>query len=172
MRPDINKVPSFYKRYIEHVESDDIVENLKNGRANLLSVYENFSEEDANYTYQMGKWTLKEILMHLIDTERVMTYRAMRFARQDQTELPGFDQDVFIQNIDASAYRLKDLLEEYKAVRQATIQLFKNMPASLLTQSGVASGYPIDVLTLAFIVPGHEKHHLGVIGERYDGVWG
>ena len=171
MRPNIDKVPSFYKRYIEVIESENIVENLEQGKSDLLAIYENLSEEDADYAYQMDKWTLKQMLMHLIDTERVMAYRALRFARNDKTALAGFDQDDFVDSIDPSDYPLADLIKEYKAVRQATICLFKNMPVANLSKVGTASGYPMDVVTLAFIIPGHERHHLGVIRERYGSIF-
>jgi len=170
MRPDINKVPNFYQRYVELIENENIVKDLETGRSDLLSLYESISEQSANYAYAPDKWTIKEILMHLIDTERVMSYRAMRFARKDETALPGFDQDVFVNNTNPDLYQLQDLVAEYKAVRQSTILLFKNMPEANLSHSGTASGHPITVLTLAFIIAGHEKHHLAVIRERYGVV--
>lgn len=170
MRPAINKVPSFYQRYVESVENENIVENLEAGRLDLLSLYESISEQSANYAYAPDKWTIKQILMHLIDTERVMSYRAMRFARKDETALPSFDQDVFVNNTNPDLYKIEDLVAEYKAVRQSTILLFKNMPEANLLYSGTASGHTISVLTLAFIIAGHEKHHLAVIRERYGVV--
>jgi hypothetical protein len=124
-------------------------------------------EEKLSYRYAEGKWTIKEIMAHLIDDERIYAYRALRFARNDQTELPGFDQDDYAIESAANERSLDDLLEEFAAVRRSTIALFNSFDERVWTRSGVASGNVMSVRAAAYHIAGHELRHLNIIKERY-----
>ncbi|MBD2766746.1 DinB family protein [Hymenobacter sp. BT664] len=127
----------------------------------------NLSEAQTEKGYAAGKWSLKEMLAHQIDTERVFAYRAMRFARGDGQDLPGFDQDDYVANSNANARPLASLLTEYDATRAATLALFDSFTEEQLDRRGTANGGPATVRALVYMVPGHELHHLNLLRERY-----
>jgi uncharacterized damage-inducible protein DinB len=133
----------------------------------IHSLFDHLSEAQAETAYAEGKWTLKEMLLHQIDTERIFAYRAMRFARGDSQDLPGFDQDDYVVNSGANARTIASLMAEYDATRAATQALFDSFTEEQLDRRGTANGGPATVRALLFIVPGHELHHLNVIRERY-----
>jgi hypothetical protein len=124
-------------------------------------------EEKLNYRYAEGKWTIKEILAHLIDDERIYTYRALRFARNDMTELPGFDQNAYAPQSGANERTMDDLLEEFAAVRRSTIALFNSFDDRVWTRTGVGSGNVMSVRAAAYHIAGHELRHVNTIKERY-----
>ena len=134
----------------------------------IHAVFANLTEAQAEKAYAPGKWTLKEMLLHQIDSERVFAYRAMRFARADSQDLPGFDQDTYVDHSAANARSLASLLAEYDATRAATLALFESFTEEQLDRRGSANGGPATVRALLFIVPGHEQHHLNIIRERYQ----
>ena len=123
--------------------------------------------KDLNYRYAEGKWSIKEILVHMMDGERVFCYRALRFARNDATELPGFEENDWVPNSNANNRKLRSIFREYAAVRSSTIELFSNMDKEMLNRSGVANGNPISVRSILFVIAGHELHHMRIILERY-----
>ncbi|MCS6795975.1 MAG: DinB family protein, partial [Raineya sp.] len=124
-------------------------------------------EEKANFAYAPGKWTIKEILLHLTDSERVLSYRAMAFARGELQALPGFDQDTYVHNSQAQKRTLQSILAEFEAVRKATIALFENLPTETLTLIGNANNFPTSVRGLAAMIAGHEIHHTKQIQTKY-----
>ena len=129
--------------------------------------FETIPDAKLEYRYAEGKWTPKEILLHLIDTERVFAYRALQFARAKDVVIKGFDQDEFAANSNANDRTIKNLLEEYRAVRTATVILFSSFSNNTLLQMGVASDSPLSVRASGFIISGHEKHHIAILNERY-----
>jgi uncharacterized damage-inducible protein DinB len=124
-------------------------------------------EEKGNFVYATGKWTLKELIQHIVDTERIFCYRALSFARNDNTELPGFDQDIFIDFCNANSRDYYDLLDEMQTLRKSTIQLFESFTDEALLRKGVASNNKISVRALGYLFSGHQMHHLNVVKERY-----
>ena len=136
----------------------------------IHAVFATLTEAQAEKAYAPGKWTLKEMLLHQIDSERVFAYRAMRFARADSQDLPGFDQDTYVDHSAANARSLASLLAEYDATRAATLALFESFTEEQLDRRGSANGGPATVRALLFIVPGHEQHHLNIIRERYQPI--
>lgn len=158
---------SFYKNYIDKSTSINIVEGLKQNLAETVLFYENLPDEKYDFAYAEGKWTIKDVLLHVIDTERIFSYRALRIARQDKTPLMGFEQDDYITSANATSRSIVSLLEEYKAVRQASITLFETFDSAALSQIGEASGFPISVKAIGYILTGHENHHSQIIRERY-----
>ena len=162
-----NEYNIYYKPYIDLASSSDIIEGLKQNLASVLEFYSELPKAKHNYAYADGKWTIKDILLHIIDTERIFTYRALRVAREDKTPLAGFDQDNYVISSQSLLRPLEDILEEYKAVRNATIALYSSFDTEALQRIGEASGSPISVRAIGYILTGHENHHNQVIKERY-----
>lgn len=144
-----------------------IDEALVASKDNLVKVYLGLSEEQLHNGYAEGKWSLKEVLQHLIDSERVFAYRAMTFSRADETKLPGFEQDDYVVNSQSNERSLDDLLTEYQAVRMTTRLLFKSLNDEALARSGTASTNTLSVRAIAFVIAGHDQHHLEIIRDRY-----
>ncbi|MFC4721940.1 DinB family protein [Geojedonia litorea] len=157
----------YYGTYIDKTAGLDLKSGLKVGGKRTINFLKSISNEKLEYRYAKGKWTIKEIIQHLIDAERVFAYRALRIAREDQTPLPGFEQDDYVLPSKANNRSLDQLLNEYAAVRQATVTLFDSFSDEMLIQLGTASNSPISVRAIGFIIIGHEIHHCDVIKERY-----
>ena len=157
----------YYKSYIDLATNENIVESLKQNLDLVVAFYSNIPKDKLDYVYAVGKWTIKDILLHIIDTERIFTYRALRIARKDRTPLPGFEQDDYVISANVNSRTLESILEEYKSVRQASIALFSSFDSESLKQIGEASGSPISVRAIGYIITGHENHHNQVIKERY-----
>ncbi len=164
-----NEYHSYFKIYIEDLLTNgkSIIENLIITKNNLEKLVSLIPEEKELYIYAEGKWTVKEILQHIIDTERIFNYRALRFARNDQTNLQGFDHDLYNKNVAANERDLGNILEEFKIVRAATILLFKSFSEEALLKKGIASDSLISVRALGYLISGHQEHHLRIFKERY-----
>jgi hypothetical protein len=132
-----------------------------------LALLRGLSEERATHRYAPGKWSVKEVVGHMIDGERIFGYRALRFARNDPTPLSGFDQEPYIASASFDACALDGLLDEFEHVRRGTVLMFRHLPAEAWLRQGVASDNPVTVRALAYIIAGHERHHVGVLRERY-----
>jgi len=158
---------SYYAPYINLVESKDIIVSLEKSFEETLSFYISIPEDKWLYSYAEGKWTINEVVQHLLDTERVFAYRALCFSRKDIIELPGFDQDEYLINSNANSRSKESIIEEYESVRNATITLFKSFSEEMLIQIGVASNSPLSVRASGYIIIGHEKHHCNVIKDNY-----
>jgi hypothetical protein len=162
-----NEYNPYYKSYISALGNVDLFEILMASSEELLEIVKNLSEEKMVFRYDEGKWSIKELLQHLIDTERIMSYRALRFSRNDATELPGFDEDWYVDNSNGNDRDTNDLVEEFTCTRSASISLFKSFTNEMLTLSGTANGSDMTVRALGFIIAGHQMHHLKIIKERY-----
>lgn len=165
-RPQPNDYPEWMKGYVSLVEGADILALLENQGA-TFPAYLNTLTEKADYAYAPGKWTIKEMTGHIIDTERVMAYRMMCFARGEQHALPGFEEDDYVKNASFSSRSLLSLSEEFAAVRKANLYLFKSLNDTELKRSGIASDRNITVNALLFVIAGHLAHHINIIKERY-----
>lgn len=159
----------FYHTYIKALGNVPLLEELERGKSDLLNLIQNASEDQLGYAYAKGKWTLAEVLMHIIDAERVFQYRALRFSRNDRTPLSGFDQNDFIQGLGMPNKPKDEIIREYVAVRNATICLFNSFDTEVLKRVGVASDSEMSVRAMGFIICGHQAHHLGIVRERYLG---
>ena len=166
-RPGEGEYNSYYQGYIDQTGSNDFLSELKNALPNTITFLENLPAEKWDFKYAPEKWTIKEVMLHIIDTERVFAYRAMRVARNDKTPMPGFEQDDYVPNSNASQRSASSVIEEYAALRNSTIQLFQNFSEDQLNRIGTASGFPISTLALGFILAGHEAHHMRIIREKY-----
>lgn len=164
-----NEYASFYGGYIDLIESDlNLFEALSYSYSLFLEYFQNLTEEKSNFRYAQGKWSLKEVLLHCIDTERIMAYRALRFSRNDKAKLPGFEQDEYVLESQAAQRNISDLIDEYISVKNATISLFRGFSEDHLIRSGTASGNTMSVRALGFVISGHELHHLNVCKEKYN----
>lgn len=166
-RPDLSRVPEFYHGYINKVKDDDLMSGLKSSTKNLFELLKSIPAEKHDYRYADGKWTIKEVVQHMIDGERVFTYRALRFARKDDTPLPGFDENLFAQTAKADKRSWNDLVEEFAALRKASEAMFASFDTEQLESPGIASEHSTYVLGIGYIVAGHVNHHCGIIKERY-----
>jgi uncharacterized damage-inducible protein DinB len=164
-----NEYAPYFEQYMQLVSKDEksIIENLVASQKVFDDVLRNLPVEKHNFSYAEGKWTMKELIQHIIDTERVFSYRALCFARNDNTSLPGFDQDVFVENDNANDRNYYDLLNEMEVLRKSSIQLFKSFSDEALLRVGVASNNKISVRALGYLFSGHQMHHLNIIKERY-----
>ena len=166
-RPDLSTAPEWFHGYINAVKENDLTEALRNQTALFNTFFESLPVEKREFSYAEGKWSIKEIIQHIIDGERVFTYRALRFARKDETPLPGFDENTYADNAKTDKRKWEDMLEEFNALRRSTEILFNSFDEDQLNATGLASGNPVSVLAIGFIVAGHVNHHISVIKERY-----
>lgn len=157
----------YIQRYLDLVPSEHWIEELKISGKKTLEIYEKLSEEQANFAYAEGKWTLKILLQHLIDTEKVFAYRAMRFSRNDQSLVSGFDEEAWADNSYAETRTLKSLIKEFKVTRKQSSIFFKTLPAEALQLIGIVNENEIKVETIGKLTVGHNLHHLNIIKERY-----
>ena len=167
MRPDLSRVPSFYHNYISHVPEDDLLEAFNTETPAFIRFIESIPPDKYDYRYAEGKWTIKEVLQHLLDAERIFAYRALRFARKDSTFLAGFDENTFAENAKADKRDWNNLVEEFKVVRMASEYLFASFDNDQLEATGTANNSSVYVLGIGFLLIGHSLHHMKVIKERY-----
>jgi hypothetical protein len=166
-RPDLTRIPEYYHQYINQVPEDDLLTALRNQHLNAVAFLKSIPALKYHYRYAEGKWALKEVLQHMLDAERIFAYRALCFARQDATPLPSFDENLYAENCKAVNRNWNDMVEEFSAVRKSTEILFRSFDTEQLETSGIASGKPMYVMGIGFIIAGHVEHHIRVIREKY-----
>ena len=166
-RPGTDEFPPYYGRYIEKVGGNDALASLIAQRTSTASFLASVPEARASYRYAPGKWSLREIIGHVSDAERIFSYRLLRFARADETPVPGFDENTYVPAGGFERRSLADVAAELTAVRDATIALVRSLDEAAAIRRGIANGQPISVRALAWISAGHELHHMSVIRERY-----
>ncbi len=159
--------PIFYHTYISKVDADNLQAIVEKYATTINQFINNLPQDKADYAYAAGKWTVKDVIQHLIDAERVFTYRAVSFARKDTTPLPGFEENDWADNAVASNRTLQSLQIEFVALRHATDTLLLSLTTEQLQQTGTANNNTITVQAIAFIIYGHLLHHIGVLKERY-----
>lgn len=165
--PDASEYATYYGRYISLVGGHDVVAALEEQPRETLALLSTLSDEQGDYRYAPGKWTIKEMLGHVIDVERVFAYRALRFARNDQTPLASFEQDDYVRAGGFGDCRLADLIEEFVCVRRSSVMLFGKLSPEAWMRRGVASDNPVTVRAIAYIIAGHELHHRRILLDKY-----
>lgn len=165
--PAPSEYAPYYQKYVSLVPAGDVVETLRRQSADTLALLGAISEERAGTRYEPGKWSVKELVGHLLDSERVFTYRALRFARGDRTPLPGFDQDPYVRAGNFDARTLADLAAEFEQVRAATVSLLRSLDEEAWGRRGTANDNEVSVRALAYIVAGHEAHHVNILRTKY-----
>lgn len=166
-RPEANEYAPYYGKYVSLVPDGNIVEILEQQLEKTLALFGTIAEEKGNYRYAPEKWSIKELLGHVSDTERIFAYRILRFARNDQHPLEGFEQDDYIANADFDSCRLSELATEFEYVRKSSIYLLRHLSDEAWLRRGVASDNEVSVRALGFMLAGHELHHLNILSERY-----
>ncbi len=165
-RPDPTEYLTYYEKYISLVPAGDILTSLERQVEDSRMLLRDVSESEAEVRHEPYTWSIKEVIGHLIDSERVFGYRALCFARQDPTGLPGFDENAYVQNARFDARSLSSLAEEFELVRRAHLLFFRGLDGEAWLRSGVANGSPVSVRALAFIIAGHERHHMTIVRQR------
>lgn len=166
-RPDSTEHAPYFAKYISLVPDGEIIATLGKQIESTLGLLGGLSEAQGELRYAPGKWSVKEVIGHLIDAERIFAYRALRFARNDQRPLAGFDENDFVANAGFGARRLADLAEEFECVRRSSLYLFRHLDDEAWSRRGVANDNEIGVRALAWITAGHELHHLEILRSRY-----
>ena len=166
-KPQETEYATYYHKYVSLVPDGNIVETLTKQMNDTLAAWRAVPADKAEHRYAPGKWSTKEMMAHVIDTERVMSYRALRIARGDKTPLPGFDQDVFIANTDWAERTIADLADEFETVRKSSLHLFRHLSDAAWKQIGTASDNPVTARALAYIIAGHELYHQEILRDRY-----
>ena len=166
-RPESSEYAPFFAGYVAAVPEGDVVALLRQNARELLDTVSSIPEDRGGFRYGEGKWSIREVIGHMIDAERIFTYRALRIARGDTTPLAPFDENEYVKTAGSDARTLSNLARELGAVREATVQLFESFPDDAWGRSGVASGRNISVRALAYITAGHAMHHLKILRERY-----
>src|SRR5579871_3609969 len=166
-RPQPGEYAPYYERYISLVNTTDILGTLDAQRRQMMLLLSGRDEAEGDFRYAPGKWSAKEVLGHVCDTERIFAYRALRIARADQTPIEGFEQDDYIRNGPFGQLPLAEVIEDYIAVRRATLTLFRNLDEAAWSRRGIANKNEVTVRALAYTVAGHELHHRKILEEKY-----
>jgi len=166
-RPQAHESMDYFKPYIQKVLDTNFIDALSKSLAKNLAQLQTLTDAQWNYKYAEDKWTIKEVLIHILDTERIFAYRALRISRNDKLPMQGFEQDDYINYYEVNQRSPASLMEEYELLRRSTIALFKNMSTDMLDRMGTASGGNFSALAFGFMIAGHEIHHWDILRERY-----
>lgn len=170
-KPSPTTYPEYFKKYVDQVPEEDLSAAFSNQLPVINDLLNSITEEKSMYAYDTGKWTLKELLQHMIDTERIFNYRALCIARKETVSLPGFDENTYAAHSNANDRNWQNMVEEFLAVRSSTQFLYKSFTDEALNSSGISNSNPITVISLGFITIGHFYHHKKIIEERYLAPW-
>ena len=166
---DLSRVPSFYHNYIRQVKQSDLAAAFQTHTIELTGLLRTIAPDKWDYRYAVGKWTIKEVVQHIIDAERIFCYRALRFARMDATPLPGFDENFYAENAEAGKRTSEELIAELETVQRSSVHLFNSFSENQLERSGVSNNNSIYVKAIGYIIVGHALHHKNILVERYLG---
>ena len=166
-RPEPNEYASYYEKYVSLVPDAGLVETLERQGAETLALLRGVTEERAGHRYGEGKWSVKQVVGHIVDVERIFAYRALAIARGERQPLPGMDQDEYMAGADFDSRTLADILDEFEAVRRANVLMLRGLKPEAWSRRGTASDNEVTVRALAYILAGHEAHHVRILRERY-----
>jgi uncharacterized damage-inducible protein DinB len=165
--PDFNMLPEFYHHYVMQVHDQNLLDALEQSSRHVMTLLRTVPEDKGEYRYEHGKWSIKELICHMMDAERIFAYRALRFARNDSTELPGFEENDYAPEANAHSRTLKQLMDEAEALRKTTLDLFSSFTPEMLQRKGSANKSVVSVINIGYIIAGHETHHRNILNERY-----
>ena len=166
-RPNESEFPAYYQPYVKLVPEGELLQVLKNNLEETTQLFEGISEEDSHFRYDENKWSIKEVLGHMADTERIMSYRLLRVGRGDETALAGFNENLYVNGAHFDRLPLNEILDDFIATRAATITLIQNMPEEAWANKGFANNTEITTNAIAYIIAGHAIHHRKIVIERY-----
>lgn len=164
---NLETIPAFYKGYVKLVTHPDVLQALRISGYRTMELIHSIPEAKSDFRYAEGKWSVREVLCHMLDAERIFTYRALRFARNDRTPLSGFDEKEYAAHLNATGRNLRQIGDEMQHVRAATVDLFESFTEEMLARKGTANNNELSVIALGIIIAGHETHHVKVLQERY-----
>lgn len=164
---NLETIPSFYKGYVKLVEQPDVLQALRISGYRAMEVLHSIPESKCDFRYAEGKWTIREVLCHMLDAERIFAYRALRFARNDKTNLPGFDEGEYAKHLHAAGRSLRQIGDQMQHLRSSSVDLFESFNEEMLVRRGTANKNEMSVVALGFIIAGHEIHHCKILQERY-----
>lgn len=164
---NLDTVPHFYKNYVKQIEEPDLLQALRISGHRMLELVHSIPPAKADFAYDQGKWTIRELLCHIIDAERIFAYRALRFARNDKTNLPGFEEKEYAPQANANGRSLAKIASEMAHLRTSTIDLFESLTPEMLVRKGTANNNEMSVAALGFVIAGHETHHRKILVDRY-----
>jgi uncharacterized damage-inducible protein DinB len=164
---NLDTIPHFYKNYVKQVEETDLIQALRISGHRALELLHTIPDTKKDFRYADGKWTIRELLCHMIDAERIFAYRALRFARNDKTGLPGWEENDYAPQANAAGRSLQKIAAEMAHLRSTTIDLFEGFTPEMLARKGVANNNEFSVMVLGFVIAGHETHHCHILKERY-----
>jgi hypothetical protein len=167
-KPNDSEYPVFYKGYIDTLADESLIETLTKEKEYALDVFRQIPAEKADHRYAEGKWTIKQVLIHIIDTEIVFGYRALAISRGEKQELPGFDQDDYMAHVDPDKTDLSELIDQFAHLRSANIASFKILRKEDMKRTGIASGYEVQPKTIGYFIAGHCKYHVDILIDRYN----
>jgi len=167
MRPSANDYAPAHAGYVALCPEEDVLSAIEQQSSATQKVLSSLDEAKSEYRYAEGKWSIKQVIGHMVDAERILGYRVLAVARGDEQPLPGFDEQEYVRNASFDDWKLGDLLEEYALVRRTSIVFFRNLSRDAWHRRGTANGFPISVLGMAYVILGHERHHLGILQDRY-----
>ncbi|PKL82869.1 MAG: hypothetical protein CVV24_07880 [Ignavibacteriae bacterium HGW-Ignavibacteriae-3] len=167
-RPNRHEYAAYYHSYVDLVPHGDVLKIMKQQRDQFKKILSKVSSKKSLFRYAPGKWCIREVIGHIIDAERVFSYRALRFARNDKSDLPGFDENEYIRQSNYSGIKLKELIEEFCSLRSSNIIMFKNFSEDFGLRTGTANGNSFTVRAMAYIMTGHVNHHLKVLKDKYE----
>jgi len=166
-RPAAGEYAPYFERYVGRVPEGDVLPVLERQRSELRAAFSGVSEERGGFRYAPGKWTVRELLGHVIDTERIFAYRALCIARGEAAPLPGFEQDPYVANAGHDRWTLAELLDDFDSVRRSNLAMLTHLDDAAVRRAGTSSGHATSVRAIAYILAGHVRHHLGVLAEKY-----
>ncbi|MCK9426174.1 MAG: DinB family protein [Ignavibacteriaceae bacterium] len=166
-KPEVNEYAPYYQRYIDLITTDDIYSFFKQQTEEIVTLFTTLSEDQASFRYAEGKWSMKEVIAHIVDSERIFGYRALAISRGEKNPLPGFAENEYVTNGKYQNRSLQSLLNEYTHLSSANLELFKSLDEEMLSQKGTASGKEVTARAILFVTIGHEKHHVDIIKTRY-----
>lgn len=167
---NLETIPAFYKGYVKLVSHPDVLQALRISGYRTMELIHSIPEAKSDFRYTEGKWSVREVLCHMMDAERIFGYRALRFARNDRTELPGFDEKEYALQLNATGRSLTQIGDEMQHLRTSTVDLFESFTEEMLKRKGSANKSELSVLALGIIIAGHETHHCKILRERYLNV--
>ena len=167
MKPSHSEFNPYFKQYIDLVPTENLLLELEENHIKTQKILASIGEELGDYKYEEGKWTIKDLFVHLMDCERIFNYRALCLSRGEKQELPGFDENEYALNVDTSKMKIADIAKEFQLVRNLTIALYRNFDEKALSNKGVVGGGKLNVNAIGYIICGHELHHINVLQEKY-----
>ena len=166
-KPDLSTIPEWYHKYVNQVQEQDLITAIQTNTDSSIQFFRSIPEEKWSHRYAKDKWSIREMVQHIIDAERIFSYRALCFARGEKASLPGFEENDYAAASKADNRSKEELIEEFETVRRSIHQLFSSFDEEQLSSVGVANNNPISVNAIGFIIPGHVQHHINILKERY-----